>query len=132
MLLLILEANEALAVVAFVSSGATLLFVVREDFDLEHLATVSAFLRSHLTVVFVITEGRLEGCESTVLARNLDVCLRFVLLPVSLGHHFAAFFALVVGPCTANLVHAELTDFDVSLTSWTLSCFLNFNHVSSV
>ena len=59
--LFVLETDEALAVVALVCAGSTLLFVVGIYFDLEHLVAVSALLRPHLAVVFMITEGRLLG-----------------------------------------------------------------------
>ena len=59
--LFVLQTNEALAVVALVSAGSALLFVVGVYLDLEHLVAVPALLRPHLAVVFMITEGRLLG-----------------------------------------------------------------------
>ena len=129
MLLLIFEAHEASTIFAFVSASTTLLFMVRKLFNLEKFSAISALLRPHFTMVFMITEGKLFCFETTVLAGNFNCTFFVVLFFVSFGHNLATYFALVVHSGTTNLVHAELGYLDISLTSWTFFSFLNFNHV---
>ena len=97
--------------------------------NLEEFSAVSAFLRPHFTVIFMITEGKLFCFESTVLAGDFNCTFFIVLFFVGFGHNLATDFALVVHPGATNLVHAELGYLDISLTSWTFFSFLNFNHV---
>ena len=129
MLLLIFETHKASTIFTFVSSTTTLLLMVSKLINLEEFSAVSAFLRPHLTVIFMITEGKLFCFETTVLAGDFNCTFFIVLFFVSFGHNLATYFALVVHSGTTNLVHAELGYLDISLTSRTFFSFLNFNHV---
>ena len=129
MLLLIFEAHKASTIFTFVSTSTTLLLVVCKLLNLEELSAVSALLRPHFTVIFMITEGKLFCFETTVLAGDFNCTFFIVLFFVSFGHNLATYFALVVHSGTTNLVHAELGYLDISLTSRTFFSFLNFNHV---
>ena len=129
MLLLIFETHKASTIFAFVSASTTLLLMIRKLLNLKEFSAVSALLRPHLTVIFMITEGKLFCFETTVLAGDFNCTFFIVLFFVSFGHNLATYFALVVHSGTTNLVHAELGYLNISLTSWTFFSFLNFNHV---
>ena len=129
MLLLIFEAHKASTIFTFVSAATTLLLMVCKLLNLEEFPAVSALLRLHLTVIFMITESKLFCFETTVLAGDFNCTFFIVLFFISFGYNLAAYFALVVHSSTANLVHAELSYLDISLTSWTFFSFLDFNHV---
>ena len=129
MLLLIFETHKASTIFTFVSASTTLLLMISKLLNLEEFSAVSAFLRPHLTVIFMITEGKLFCFETTVLAGDFNCTFFIVLFFVSFGHNLATYFALVVHSGTTNLVHAELGYLDISLTSRTFFSFLNFNHV---
>ena len=129
MLLLIFEAHKSSTIFTFVSATTTLLLMICKLLNLEEFSAVSALLRPHFTVIFMITESKLFCFETTVLAGDFNCTFFIVLFFVSFGHNLATDFALVVHSGTTNLVHAELGYLDISLTSWTFFSFLNFNHV---
>ena len=129
MLLLIFETHKASTIFTFVSPTTTLFLMIRKLLNLEEFSAVSALLRPHFTVIFMITEGKLFCFETTVLAGDFNCTFFIVLFFVSFGHNLATYFALVVHSGTTNLMHAELGYLDISLTSRTFFSFLNFNHV---
>ena len=129
MSLLIFKAHKASTIFTFVSSTTTLLLMVSKLLNLEEFSAVSAFLWSHFTMIFMITESKLLCFETTVLASDFNCTFFVVLFFVSFSHNLATNFALVVHSGTTNLVHAELSYLNISLTSWTFFSFLNFNHV---
>ena len=129
MSLFVFKAHKASTIFTFVSSTTTLLLMVSKLLNLEEFSAVSAFLWSHFTMIFMITESKLLCFETTVLASDFYCTFLIMLFFVSFGYNLATYFTLVVHSGTTNLVHAELGYLDISLTSRTFFSFLNFNHV---
>ena len=128
MSLLIFHANISLTLLTHICSSTTLLFMISVDFDFEFLLTISACLRLHFTMLFMLTENDFGSRECTVLASDRFVSFCIVLLFISLGNYFSAFPALIVRPGTTDLVHAVFACLNLPLASRALLSFNCFDH----